>query len=87
MATELLDELKQLLIDGLHLEDITPDDIDPEAALFGEGLGLDSIDALEIAVILDKQYGVRVASDDERNPEIFATLASLTAFVEANRSQ
>lgn len=86
MATELLDELKHLLIDGLHLEDVTPDDIDPEAALFGEGLGLDSIDALEIAVILDKQYGVRVASDDERNPEIFATLASLTAFVEANRS-
>ncbi len=87
MATELLDELKNLLIDGLHLEDVTPDDIDPEAALFGEGLGLDSIDALEIAVILDKQYGVRVASDDERNPEIFATLASLTAFVEANRSK
>lgn len=87
MATELLDELKNLLIDGLHLEDISPDDIDPDAALFGEGLGLDSIDALEIAVILDKKYGVRVASDDERNPEIFATLASLTEFVEANRSK
>lgn len=87
MANELLDELKNLLIEGLHLEDVAPDDIDPTEPLFGEGLGLDSIDALEIAVILDKQYGVRVASDDERNLEIFATLASLAEFIETNRSQ
>lgn len=87
MANELHDELKNLLIEGLHLEDVTAEEIDPAEPLFGEGLGLDSIDALEIAVILDKQYGVRVASEDERNPEIFATLASLAEFIETNRSK
>lgn len=87
MAEKLISELKELLIEGLHLEDIQADDIDPGEPLFGEGLGLDSIDALEIAVLLDRKYGVRITSEDERNQEIFASLGSLAEFVAANRSK
>jgi acyl carrier protein len=84
---ELLTELKQLLIEGLNLEGVDPDDIGPDAPLFGEGLGLDSIDALEIAVLLDRKYGVKISSGDDRNPAIFASLRSLAEFVEFNRSR
>jgi acyl carrier protein len=87
MTSELTEELKALLIEGLHLEDIKPDDIDNEAPLFGEGLGLDSIDALEIAVLLDRKYGVRITSGDDRNPETFASLSALAKFVAANRTK
>jgi acyl carrier protein len=87
MANELIEELKTLLIEGLHLEEITPADIDPQAPLFGEGLGLDSIDALEIGVMLDRQYGIKLVSDDEKNNQIFASLQSLTDFVEEKRTQ
>lgn len=83
----MIDELKKLLIEGLRLEDIAPDDIDPAAPLFGVGLGLDSIDALEIGVMLDRVYGVKIASGDERNPEIFASLNALADFVAAHRSR
>jgi acyl carrier protein len=83
----VIDELKKLLIEGLRLEDIAPDDIDPAAPLFGVGLGLDSIDALEIGVMLDRVYGVKIASGDERNPEIFASLNALADFVAAHRSR
>ncbi len=82
---ELVTELKLLLIDALNLEDVNPDDIEPDAPLFGEGLGLDSIDALEIAVLLDRKYGVKISSGDDRNPAIFASLRSLAEFVESNR--
>ncbi len=85
MPDHLLAELKNLLIESLHLEDVTPDDIDPAAPLFGDGLGLDSIDALEIGVLLHRTYGVKIASGDERNNEIFASLNALTAFVAQNR--
>ena len=87
MADELISEMKALLIDGLHLEDIEADDIDSDAPLFGEGLGLDSIDALEIAVLLDRKYGVRITSEDDRNQEIFASLNSLVDFVASNRTK
>ena len=56
----VIDELKTLLISELHLEDTTPDDIDPGAPMFRDGLGLDSIDALELAVVLDKKYGIKI---------------------------
>jgi acyl carrier protein len=82
---ELVSELKQLMIDGLNLEDVGPEDIEPEAPLFGDGLGLDSIDALEIAVLLDRKYGVKISSGDDRNPAIFANLRSLAEFVQSNR--
>jgi acyl carrier protein len=87
MSQNVIDELKKLLIEGLRLEEITPDDIDPGAPLFGAGLGLDSIDALEIGVMLDRTYGVKIASGDERNPEIFASLNALADFVTAHRSK
>jgi acyl carrier protein len=87
MAQDLTDELKNLLIDGLRLEDIAPEDIDLDAPLFGAGLGLDSIDALEIGVLLDRNYGVKVTSGDDRNSQIFASLRELTNFVAANRSK
>ncbi len=84
--SEMIDELKQLLIQGLHLEDVSPEDIDPEAPLFGEGLGLDSIDALEIGVMLDRKYGIKLVSNDDRNAKIFASLRSLAEFVATNRN-
>lgn len=85
-VNDLIDELKALLIKGLHLEDITPEEIDPDAPLFGEGLGLDSIDALEIGVMLDRNYGIKIVSNDERNHQIFASLKSLAEFVASHRS-
>lgn len=84
---ELVSELKELLIEGLHLEDVEPDDILLDEPLFGEGLGLDSIDALEIAVLLDRKYGVRITSGDDRNLEIFASLGSLASYVAENRNK
>ncbi len=87
MAEALVDELKTLFIDGLHLEDVKPADIDPDEPLFGEGLGLDSIDALEIAVLLDREYGVKITSDDNRNQDIFASLNALADFVMVNRTK
>ena len=83
----MINQLKTLLIDGLRLEDIAPDDLAPDAALFGGGLGLDSIDALEIGVMLDRQYGIKITSGDERNQQIFVSLRSLANFVAANRTR
>ena len=84
MAT-LEEELKDLIIDALNLEDVKPEDIDPEAPLFVEGLGLDSIDALELGVALQKKYGVKFDSESDENKKHFASLKALAAFVEANR--
>lgn len=87
MSDDLISQLKTMLIEGLRLEDITPDDLSDDAALFGGGLGLDSIDALEIGVMLDRQYGVKITSGDERNNQIFASLRSLAEFVADNRTR
>ena len=87
MSQELVAELKTLLIEGLHLEDVSAEEIIANEPLFGEGLGLDSIDALEIAVLLDRKYGVKITSEDDRNQEIFASLNSLTEFVAENRTK
>ena len=83
----MIDELKALLISELNLEDITPDDIDASAPLFREGLGLDSIDALELAVVLDKKYCIKIKSSDERNKEIFSSLNALADFISDNRTR
>jgi len=83
----VIDELKALLIDELNLEDVSPADIDEQAPLFREGLGLDSIDALELAVILDQKYGVKIKSDDERNADIFSSLSALADFVSEHRTR
>ncbi len=83
----MIDELKLLLINELNLEDLSPQDIDANAPLFKDGLGLDSIDALELAVVLDKKYGIKIKSDDDQNENIFSTLNSLANFVSENRSR
>ena len=81
----LEEEIKQLIIEALVLEDVTAADIEPEAALFVEGLGLDSIDALELAMALEERYGVKIGDDPEQNRRIFASVRSLAAFVTESR--
>ncbi len=78
-------ELKKLIVETLALEDTTPDEIETDAPLFGEGLGLDSIDALEIAMVLEERYGVTLDDDPESNQRIFESIRSLTAFVAESR--
>lgn len=78
-------ELARLLVDSLNLEGVEPEAIDPEAPLFGDGLGLDSIDALELALAISKHYGFQLRSDDEQNRRIFASLRALSAHVERHK--
>jgi acyl carrier protein len=78
----LEDELKHLIVEALTLEDIRPSDIQPTEPLFVTGLGLDSIDALELAIAIEKRYGVRFAPDDAQNERIFASLRSLAQHIE-----
>ncbi|MGC3874757.1 phosphopantetheine-binding protein [Halomonas sp. GXIMD04776] len=85
MANALELELKHLIIDTLELEDVTPDDIDRDEPLFVEGLGLDSIDALELGLALQKTYGIKLEADSEESRRHFANLKSLAALVEARR--
>ncbi len=79
-------ELAQLLVESLNLEGVEPAGIDPEAALFGEGLGLDSIDALELALAISKRYGFQLRSDSGENRRIFASLRALSEHIEQNRA-
>ena len=81
---KLINELKEHIIRELNLEDITPEEIDAEAPLFGDGLGLDSIDALEIILILEKNYGVRLANSTEARP-VFYSVKTLAEYIAANR--
>src|SRR3546814_2042861 len=75
-------ELAQLLVESLNLEEVEPGSIDPEAPLFNTGLGLDSIDALELALAISKRYGFQLRSDNDENRRIFASLRALSAPVE-----
>jgi len=86
-ATPLEREVAALIVEALNLEDIKPESIEPEAPLFREGLGLDSIDALELALAISKKYGFKLQSDDKKNSEIFSSLRALTRHVEQNRAQ
>ena len=79
-------EVAQLLVDALHLE-ITAEDIQPEAPLFGEGLGLDSIDALEIALAISRTYGFELKSEEGRAHQIFASLRNLTRYIDTHRTR
>ena len=83
--SKLEEELARLLIESLNLEDIVLEDINPEAALFNEGLGLDSIDALELGMCLSVKYGIRLQSDDPDLVRIFSSLRTLAEYVESNR--
>jgi len=78
-------EVAKLMVDALNLE-VTPESIDPQAPLFGDGLGLDSIDVLEVALEISKRYGFQLRADDEQNPRIFASLASLSDHIAAHRT-
>jgi acyl carrier protein len=80
-------EIKQLVIDSQNLEDLTVDDIDATAPLFNEGLGLDSIDALELGIALQKRYGVSMPADAEETKGHFSSIRALALFVSANRSK
>ncbi len=78
-------DIKRLIVQSLNLEGVAPESIDSNAPLFVEGLGLDSIDALELARALRQKYGVRTGSDEATNRKIFASVRSLAEFVAANR--
>ena len=78
-------ELAALIIGAVNLEGLSPESIDPEAPLFGAGLGLDSIDALEIALEISKRYGFQLRSDDEENRKIFASLRALSDHIQKQR--
>ncbi len=77
-------ELARLIVKTLNLE-VAAEEIDPDAPLHAEGLGLDSIDMLEIALVVSQQFGVKLRADDEKNTEIFGSLRSLNAFIQAQR--
>lgn len=83
---ELIQELKEQIIDVLNLEEMTPDNIDADAPLFGDGLGLDSIDALELIVLMEKKYGIRLQSPAE-GKAIFTSVASIARYVSENRKK
>lgn len=78
--------LAELLVDSLNLEDVAAAGIDPEAPLFGDGLGLDSIDALELALAISKAYGFQLRSDSDENRRIFASLRALSAHIEQHKA-
>lgn len=83
---ELTKELKEEIIEALNLEEMTSEDIDENDALFGDGLGLDSIDALELIVLLDKKYGIKLANPAE-GKAIFKSIATIADYVSKNRKK
>lgn len=83
---ELTKELKEEIIEALNLEEMTTEDIDENDALFGDGLGLDSIDALELIVLLDKKYGIKLANPAE-GKAIFKSIATIADYVSKNRKK
>jgi len=89
--TETLEDLevrvKKLIVETLMLEDVDPASIESDAPLFGEGLGLDSIDALELALAIQNTFGVRTREHDERNREYFRSVRSLATFIRSERAK
>jgi acyl carrier protein len=84
---ELERELKYFIVEFLMLEDVRAEDIASDAPLFVEGLGLDSIDALELGMALTRKYGVKIKADDDRTREIFRSVSSLAAFIKGHRKK
>jgi len=82
---ELCDEIKQLIIDSLNLEDIGIEDIKTEAPLFVEGLGLDSIDALELGMAIKQKYGITFSADNEEMKKYFYSVETLAKYISENR--
>lgn len=85
-TTALEDEIKALIVDALMLKDVRPEQIDSEQPLLVDGLGLDSIDALELAMAVGKKYGLKFEADDAQNQKTFANVRSLAAYVAAHRA-
>ena len=83
---DLIYTLKQQIIEALNLEDMKPEDIDENAALFGEGLGLDSIDALELIVLMEQNYGIKL-KDPNQGKEIFKSVAVMADYISKNRTK
>jgi acyl carrier protein len=83
--TPLQIEIAKLMVEALNLE-TTPTEIDPEAPLYGDGLGLDSIDILEVALVVSKRYGLQLKADSENNHQIFSSLRNLTDYVATHRT-
>ena len=86
MMEELIKELKEEIIKALNLEEMTPEDIDENEALFGDGLGLYSIDALELIVLMEKKYGIKLANPSE-GKAIFTSVASIADYVSKHRKK
>lgn len=83
---ELILQLKKEIIEVLNLEEVKPEDIDNDASLFGEGLGLDSIDALELIVLIEKNYGIKL-KDPARGKEIFKSISVMADYIAKNRTK
>lgn len=83
---EIVSNLQKLIIDRLNLEGMTPDQLDPAAPLFGEGLGLDSIDSIELIVLLDREYGVKITNPKEGR-EIFKSIRTTAEYVHQHRQK
>lgn len=84
--TEEERQLAELIVESLSLEDVSASDIRPEVPLFGDGLSLDSIDALELALAITKKYAIQLRADDGNREQIFGTLRSLSAYIVENRA-
>jgi acyl carrier protein len=80
-SEEIRVAVKKMIVESLRLDDVRPDDIEDAAPLFGEGLGLDSIDALELAVAIEKRFGVKIAAEDEQNKQVFRSVDSLARHI------
>jgi acyl carrier protein len=87
MSDDIANEIKTFIIKTLSLEDISTEDIDTDAALFGEGLGLDSIDALELGVALQKRYGIKIDTDSEGLKDWFQSVRSLSNFIQQEQAK
>ena len=87
MSDQLADRIKQIIVETLALEDIEPASIETDAPLFGEGLGLDSIDALELALAFHKEFGVRTNENDENNREYYHSGGSLVQFITEKQAE
>ena len=81
MIEDLIPKLKKEIIHELQVEDMTPEEMDAEAPLFGEGLGLDSIDALELVVLLEKNYGIKIHAPKEEGPKIFYSIKTMAEYI------
>ena len=83
---QLIEQLKSQIIEALNFDDMTPADIDTDAPLFGEGLGLDSIDALELIMLMDREYGIKLA-DPKQGKAIFSSVRTMAEYIREHRTK